>query len=229
MAQETNPIEVYLEIGKTRTFAAALDWPGWCRSGRDEALALQALYDYGSRYANVLRTTRVGFRVPSEASSLVVVERVTGNAATDFGALNIALSRDSNRIEEAELIQWQAVLQACWGAFDAAVQMAEGHSLRKGPRGGGRELAQIIEHVRDVNASYLTSLGGKVKLNDEDEPIQALAYIREVILTTLNAAVHGEIPMHGPRGGVRWTPRYFVRRLAWHELDHAWEIEDRVE
>ena len=24
------------------------------------------------------------------------------------------------------------------------------------------------------------------------------------------------------------TPRYFVRRLAWHDLDHAWEIEDRV-
>jgi hypothetical protein len=27
---------------------------------------------------------------------------------------------------------------------------------------------------------------------------------------------------------VHWTPRYFVRRMAWHELDHAWEIEARV-
>jgi hypothetical protein len=24
-----------------------------------------------------------------------------------------------------------------------------------------------------------------------------------------------------------WSPRYFVRRSAWHALDHAWEIEDR--
>ena len=31
----------------------------------------------------------------------------------------------------------------------------------------------------------------------------------------------------GPRGGKRWSARYFVRRAAWHVLDHAWEIEDR--
>ena len=38
----TNKLNVYLEIGSRRTFAAALDWPGWCRMGRDEAAALQA-------------------------------------------------------------------------------------------------------------------------------------------------------------------------------------------
>ena len=42
MAQSSTPIEVYLEIGKKRTFAGALDWPGWCRGGRDEPSALQA-------------------------------------------------------------------------------------------------------------------------------------------------------------------------------------------
>jgi hypothetical protein len=25
----------------------------------------------------------------------------------------------------------------------------------------------------------------------------------------------------------RWTPRYAAQRIAWHALDHAWEIEDR--
>ena len=24
-----------------------------------------------------------------------------------------------------------------------------------------------------------------------------------------------------------WLPRYAARRIAWHVLDHAWEIEDR--
>ena len=33
----------YLEVGKKRVFACALDWPGWCRSGRDERLAIEAL------------------------------------------------------------------------------------------------------------------------------------------------------------------------------------------
>src|SRR5207244_10722123 len=31
MVQGVNQIEVYLEIGQTRTFAITLDWPGWCR------------------------------------------------------------------------------------------------------------------------------------------------------------------------------------------------------
>lgn len=25
-----------------------------------------------------------------------------------------------------------------------------------------------------------------------------------------------------------WPVRYTIRRLAWHILDHAWEMEDRV-
>jgi hypothetical protein len=36
-------------------------------------------------------------------------------------------------------------------------------------------------------------------------------------------------PERVPRSGKLWTPRYFVRRTAWHALDHAWEIEDRLQ
>jgi hypothetical protein len=143
MAQSANHIEVAVEIGQTRTFAGALDWPGWCRSGRDEAAALQALYDYGPRYARALRTTRLAFRAPSEASALVVVERLTGNTTTNFGAPNLALSHDTKPIELAELQRWQAVLNACWRTFDAAVQAATGQTLRTGPRGGGRDVTKI--------------------------------------------------------------------------------------
>lgn len=47
-------------------------------------------------------------------------------------------------------------------------------------------------------------------------------------MNALTAAVRQGLPERGPRGGKLWTPRYFVRRLAWHVLDHAWEIEDRM-
>jgi hypothetical protein len=30
-----------------------------------------------------------------------------------------------------------------------------------------------------------------------------------------------------PIAGKKWPPRYAARRIAWHALDHAWEIEDR--
>ena len=228
MAQDANQIEVYLEIGQTRTFAVALDWPGWCRSGRDEAAALHALCEYGPRYARALQTTRLSFRAPTELSDLVVVERQKGNTTTNFGAPNLALSRDTRPIDPTELQNWQVVLNACWRTFDTAVRAATGQALRKGPRGGGRDVTKLIEHVRNVDASYLTSLGGKLTPSDDDDSSQGFAHIRQAILTTLIAAARGEVPARGPRGGVRWTPRYFVRRLAWHELDHAWEIENRI-
>jgi len=221
--------EVYLEIGQSKTFAVALDWPGWARSGRGEEAALQALDDYGPRYARVLENTSLGFRPPSEESMLDVVERVPGNATTDFGAPDAALSRDTEAIDPAELARWQVILQACWQAFDAAVQAASGKELRKGPRGGGRDLDKIVQHVREVDAAYLSALGGKLKLSKDTPSDEALPQIRAAILDTLAASVRGEIPAQGPRGGLRWTPRYFVRRLAWHEMDHAWEIEDRAE
>lgn len=226
---KTTSIEIYLEIGSTRTFAAAINWPGWSRSGRDEASAIQTLCDYGPRYARVLKSTGLKFSPPSEVSAFDIVERLEGNATTDFGALSLTLPSDTEPVDAAELKRWQTILQACWQAFDDATQAAEGHSLRKGPRGGGRDLEKIIEHVRDVNNSYLKNLGRTLKLDSEINPREALTPIREAILTTLEAAVKGEIPDRGPRGGLRWTPRYFVRRLAWHELDHTWEIEDRIE
>jgi hypothetical protein len=48
------------------------------------------------------------------------------------------------------------------------------------------------------------------------------------VIDGLRASARGEIPAKGPRGGMRWTARKFARRLAWHAIDHAWEIEDRA-
>ncbi|MCC6611829.1 MAG: hypothetical protein IT320_00045 [Anaerolineae bacterium] len=229
MAKDQNTIEVYLEQGDKRVFAVAVDWPGWCRSARDEDSALQALCDYGPRYARALAGTSLDFHAPSDTSSLVVVERLAGDATTDFGAPSITRQSDSDTVSSAELERWDVILRACWAALDSAADAAIGQTLSTGPRGGGRELTKIVEHVRDVDIAYLRSLGGKFKLDDGVDNTQALAQIREAILTALAEAVRGEIPARGPRGGLRWTPRYFVRRLAWHELDHAWEIEDRAE
>ena len=39
-------VPVAIEATPKRTFAFAVDWPGWCRAGKDEALALEALVAY---------------------------------------------------------------------------------------------------------------------------------------------------------------------------------------
>ena len=221
-------IKVYLEIGKKRTFAGAMDWPGWCRSGRDEESALQALVDYGPRYARILRTKEFGFHAPTKASAFSIVERLEGNATTDFGAPGLAPSRDGDPVTEKELKRFHELLKACWRAFDAATKSAAGKKLRKGPRGGGREVKGIIEHMLGSDSGYLSNLGWKAEAGDTADHSQALKQTRKAILEGLTAAAHGEIAARGPRGGIRWPPRYFVRRIAWHVLDHAWEIEDRI-
>lgn len=222
-------IDVYLEIGKKRTFAGAIAWPGWCRSGGDEESALQALADYGARYARVLRSKEFGFQTPADTSSFIVAERLKGNATTDFGAPGLAPGSDAEPVNDKELKRFEAMLKACWRAFDAAVKSAKGKELRKGPRGGGRDLTGVVQHVLDGDGGYLSALGWKVSRDGAADLSEELKRTRKAILEGLRAASQGEIAAHGPRGGIRWKPRYFVRRVAWHVLDHAWEIEDRLE
>jgi len=228
MARSSSKIDVYLEIGKKRTFAGAIDWPGWCRSGSDEESALQALFDYGPRYARVLRSSQLGFQVPSKLSEFVIVERLKGNTTTDFGAPAVAPASDKKRVNDNELQHFQKLLKACWRTFDAAIKVAQGKALRTGPRGGGRDVKGIIHHVLGADAGYLTRIGGKLEQSNDEDLGKQLIQARQVILKALESAARGGTPARGPRGGVRWTPRYFVRRAAWHVLDHAWELEDRV-
>ena len=228
MATSSNSISVYLETGKKRTFAGASDWLGWCRSGRDERSALQALFDYAPRYARVLRAARLGFQAPADASAFTVVERLKGDATTDFGAPALAPSSDAKPVDDAELRRLQVLLKACWRAFDAAAKAAKGKELSKGPRGGGRDLEKITEHVLGADVAYLSRLAWKREKSGAESLSEDLTRTRQAILKALAAGVRGELPAQGPRGGVVWVPRYFVRRVAWHVLNHAWEIEDRI-
>jgi hypothetical protein len=224
----TNKHDIFVETGKKRVFAGAVEWPGWCRSGRDEAAAIQALLDYGPRYWRAVGSSELGFATPEQESIFSVVERVAGNSTTDFGAPDASLSSDRDPIDASELRRFQAILNACWAAFDEAVKAAEGRQLRKGPRGGGRESRGIIDHVLMADEAYLKRIGWKTENVEADDVETGLIRIRAEILDGLAAAAHGELPGVGPRGGKRWAPRFFVRRVAWHVTDHAWEIEDRI-
>jgi hypothetical protein len=215
-------IPVYLESGSKRTLAIVPIWPGWCRVSSDEPSVLKVLMEYAPRYAKALAIEGLSFQIPSSINDFHIQERYTGISAADFGVPESDLPTDSQSVSPSEIKFFKTLLTACWKTFDDAVEMARNHELKKGPRGGGRELDKIVEHVHDVDEGYLKKLGGT--------PIAGVTLweSRRHILNELCAAARGELPTEGPRGGKRWSPVYFVRRLAWHELDHAWEIEDRV-
>jgi hypothetical protein len=228
MASKQAQTEVYLEVGRKKTFAGALDWPGWCRSGRDEETALAALAAYAPRYARIFSRTAIDFVPPDDPADFAVVERLAGTSTTDFGAPEVAPARDREPFDEAARERCEAVLGAVWRAFDRAVKAAEGKELRKGPRGGGRERDGIVRHVLGADAAYLRRLAQKFSQDDGAPLDDELRRTRAAIRAALAAGARGEIPPEGPRGGALWTPHYFVRRVAWHTVDHLWEIEDRI-
>ncbi len=213
------PTPVYLEIADKRVFACSVDWPGWCRSGRTEDAALEALAAYAPRYQVV--AAQAGKRFAATAGDdLDVVERVAGNASTAFGVPGVVPALDGEPLTAATAKRQVELVVAAWAVLDdvAATAPAE---LRKGPRGGGRDRDKMLQHVVGAEAGYGRKLGVK-----HTEPVlgdtAAIAALRDDIVSVLRAARSGE-----PVREKGWPPRYAARRIAWHALDHAWEMQDR--
>ncbi len=225
----SNPkIPVYLEVGAKRTFAVAVDWPGWSRGGKGEAAALQALLDYGPRYSAAIHSLRLGFKPPTETAAFHIVERVSGDAATDFGTPGRVPVGDAKPVNDAEVRRLQHILTTCWRHFDQVAAAAKGKPLQFGPRGGGRDRQKLIQHVLEAAHSYLRRMGVNFQPVVLELASADLPRFRHAILVSLAASSRGELPAQGPRGGQYWPARYFARRAAWHVLDHAWELEDRL-
>lgn len=221
MPPTTRRTPVYLEIGAKKVFACSVDWPGWCRSGRDEAAALEALADYATRYAVVPQ--RAGTRFPTTAGDhLEVVERVSGSATTDFGAPGAVPEIDGDDLTAAGAWRMTGLVEAAWLVLDE-VAAASPATLRKGPRGGGRDRDRMLQHVLAAEAAYARKIGVRhrePRLGDD----AAIAALRGELTAVLRAARKADA-----YDGAGWPPRYAARRIAWHVLDHAWEMQDRAE
>jgi hypothetical protein len=211
-----NTLPVFIEAGARRVFASALDWPGWARSGKTEELALAALADYLPRYVPIVVTAGL----PGPAGVLAITERHEGVAKNaDFGSLGEIAPSESRPLAAAEAARLVALLAAAWTAFDAAVAAAPA-KLRKGPRGGGRDTAQIIDHVLGAEVMYARRMG-LPRDKAAEEGRDASAVLRQRIVGALRD------PASLPTAPKSWPPRTAIRRLAWHALDHLWEIEDK--
>ena len=220
-------VPVILEVAARRSFASAVGWPGWARSAKTADGALEALLGYAPRYARVARRAKLSFRPPATVAGFEVVERLAGDASTEFGVPRAAAAAEDEPVSAADLKRLLALLRASWATFDAAARAAEGVTLATGPRGGGRSLAKIVEHVRDAEAAYLRSLGSRAPSASEEAPGQPMKLLRATFMDALTAVSRDEPPANPNKARKRWTPRYAVRRAAWHVLDHAWELEDR--
>lgn len=207
------------EVAAKKAFVWAIEWPGWCRWGKDRDLARTAFIAARGRYATVARSA--GLDLPTvSAEDLRVVESVSGGTGTEFGVPSTITKSDGRRVTKAEAQRLAALVEAAWAIFDRVAERSP-TDLRKGPRGGGRDRDKLIGHVIEADHAYAREIG--VRLTEPSLADRAAVEAeRAAVLDVLRRSSDGS-----PLADRKWPPRYAARRIAWHALDHAWEMEDR--
>jgi hypothetical protein len=208
--------DIYLELAGKKAVAWSLEWPGWCRIRAHEAEAIQALIEVEPRYRLIAQRAGLDF-TPGD---LVVVERLAGDANTAWGLPAVQAPGESRPINAATAQRSVALLRASWETLEEVVAHSP-EELRKGPRGGGRDRDEIRRHVIEAERAYARKIGVRHKpfgVND----LSALKAMRDEIATVLSQPASGKPLVPGG-----WNASYAFRRMAWHVVDHIWEIEDR--
>ncbi len=221
----TARVRVALEVSPKKAFATAVDWPGWSRAGKTPELALQALAGYSARYAPVAAEAGERVAIGDEAgpaAAFELIEEATGDGGTAFGVPSRVTDADRRPTTGSDARRLRALVAAAWTTFDRVARSAPAE-LRKGPRGGGRDRDRMIEHVLGADAAYAREMGLKLPEPRLGDPA-AIDAMRAAMLDVLGTPSDGT-----PIAGRRWTVRYAAHRIAWHALDHAWEMEDRFE
>ncbi|MGZ3622105.1 MAG: hypothetical protein ACXVDN_07465 [Ktedonobacteraceae bacterium] len=208
--------DIYIELGEKKAIVWSLEWPGWCRIRASEAASVQALIDYESRYRLIAQRAGQDFA----PGNLVVIERLQGNANTAWGVPAVMAPAETRPVDAATAQRNVALLRASWDMLEEVVATSPAE-LRKGPRGGGRDRDEIRRHVIEAERVYARKIGVRHKPFEIDDK-SALNAMRDEIVAVLSNPSSGEPLVDGG-----WNASYAVRRMAWHVVDHIWEIEDR--
>ena len=218
------PVRTVIERGPKgkKSAAFSLDWAGWERGAKSPELALETLESYRERYRSVASLAGMA-RDFDAAGPLEIVEDRIGPGSTDFWGISFApSSTEQGPMTDAELDRAITLLRACWTFFDGVAARVS-PEMRKGPRGGGRDRDRIIRHViRNESEDFARRVGLRIPEEGALTP-DALRQFREDYVAAMRAYNAGQVerPMRS------WTLPYLIRHSAYHNLDHAWEMEDK--
>ena len=208
------------ERGTKKAFMWVIDWPGWCRAGKDASLAREALLAIAPRYAEVAALAGLTPPSPADGGALDIVDSVPGDASTDFGVPHAITELDRRPTGAAEAARLASLVAAAWAYLDGVAATAPAE-LRKGPRGGGRDRDKMLGHVIEADHAYAREIDVRLPQGSLEDRA-AVDAERAAVLAVLHEPSDGT-----PLAGRTWPLRYAARRIAWHALDHAWEMQDR--
>jgi hypothetical protein len=205
-----------------RLVAFSLDWPGWNRGEKTAEAALETLESYRARYRPIADLAGMAAEFDA-AGPLEVVEDRVGPGSVDFWGISFsASSTEHGPLSDAEFDRKITLLRACWTFFDGvAARVSE--EMRKGPRGGGRDRTRIIRHViRNESEEFAKQVGLRIPEEAALTPDGLLKH-RETYVEAMRAYNAGKIEKRMRS----WTLPFLIRHSAFHNLDHAWEMEDK--
>lgn len=208
-----------------RSVAYAIDWPGLERNGKTPEEAVDHMDRYRKRYATVAVRAGLGDAFAGEPETTIVLE-YQGTSSTDFWGISFAHSElDREPISTEELERQIALLEACWAEFDA-IAIRVSPELKKGPRGGGRDRDHIVRHVLAGEIDWVKRLDIRPDLHDVVPPDARRSFHAQIVdaIRDMHAQGVGE---SRAKGGPFWSHRFLIRHLAYHVMDHAWEMEDK--
>jgi hypothetical protein len=218
------PVRTVVEHGTKdkRSVAFSLDWPGWNRGAKTAEQALETLEAYRARYRPVAVLAGMA-REFDAAGPLEVVEERVGTGSTDFWGISFSpSSTEHGPMDEAEMERKIKLLQACWTFFDDVAARVS-PEMAKGPRGGGRDRNRIIRHViRNESEEFAKQVGLRIPEEGALTP-EGLRRHRETYVEAMRAYNAGQVEKRMRS----WTLPFLIRHSAFHNLDHAWEMEDK--
>ena len=206
-----------------RSVAFSIDWPGWSRGAKTADDALAALESYRARYRPVAQLAKMTAEFDA-AGPLDVVEDKVGTGSTDFWAISFSASAaEQEPMDEADLERGN---HAPAGVLDVLRRRSRHASLRRCARGRG-------EADATVTASSATSFATRARISRTRSACgfrrkgaltpDALRKYRRDYVAAMRAYNAGEVTKRMRS----WTLAFLIRHSAFHNLDHAWEMEDK--
>jgi hypothetical protein len=122
-----------------------------------------------------------------------------------------------------ELDRKISLLEASWRYFDDVAARVS-PEMQKGPRGGGRNRDEIVRHALGwERADLAKKVGVVVDPIVPPTPDGFSSHRDEFVAALRTYNAEGRMAR-----GRNWTIGLLIRHTAYHALDHAWEMEDKV-
>lgn len=204
--------------------AYAIDWPGLERNGKTPEAAFEHMSSYLERYAVIAERAGFAKEFAAVTEPEISVE-YEGTGSTDFWGISFAHGpNDHEPMADEELERHLALLKASWDEFDEIGQRVS-PQMERGPRGGGRDRDEIVAHLVYAELTWLKKLDIRPEFK-EIFPLEKRKIHHQGVIDELRRRHLEQLPVKA-KGGPPWTVRFTIRHLAYHVLDHAWEMEDK--